>query len=550
MAKKPLYLLLWLVLLYCAHCKTKEHTHSITTPEAYQKGEALLNVKNDSAFYYFNEVVHSAADSLQIAMAYNKMAIIQSDAGDHFGSQESLLASLQYLDEKDERDSYCLFSNYNELGFTSLNLKNYPDAIRYFDQAIKFIADEEYKMIPLNNKALALQRMKNYGAAIRIYDSIFERSSPDTKEYARVLSNMAKTKWLQHPQFKAIHEFHTALQLRKNEQDQWGLSASYGHLCEYYFNIRPDSALFYARKLYAVARELKSPDDELDALQRLIKLGAPDTEKQYFSRYLYLNDSLQTSRNNAKNQFALIRYEAEKHRSDNLVLQKENAEKRFSIVLQQSIIGLIIILAMIGFVWYRKRKQQAIREQLLKTSQKVHDVVANGLYRLMAKMEHEPDIEKEELLDEIEQLYEQSRDISYEQPEKSEHGFDQQVASLLKSFSTETTNVSIVGNAPEMWRQLPFKVKSELKHVLQELMVNMKKHSGAKNVVIRFEPTEKELVVRYTDDGVGMPNEFVFGNGLTNTENRIRNIGGRIIFDASPSKALHIQLFVPIQTTR
>lgn len=550
MVKKPLYLLLWLFVLYAAGCKTLPEKISVTTSALYKKGEALLNVQNDSAFYYFNEVANTSADSLEVAMAYNKMAIIQADAGDHFGSQETLLTSLRYLDEQEERNSYCLFSDYNELGFTSLGLKNYPDAIRYFDQALRFIEDADYRLIPLNNKALALQRLKNYDAALRIYDSIFERSSPDTKEYARVLSNRTKTRWLKNPRYNALPEFHTALLLRRQEQDKWGLTASYIHLSDYYSTTQKDSARRYAENLRQLALELESPEDELDALQRLIQLDDPASGKQYFNRYLQLNDSIQTSRSNARNQFALIRYEAEKHRAENLELQKQNAEKKVSIFWQRAAIVVLVALFIGGWIWFRKRRQQAVREQQLKTSRKVHDVVANGLYRLMAKVEHGTTIEKEELLDEMEILYDQSRDISYDEPEETPHGFHQQIAALLKSFSSSSTTVSIVGNTPETWLPVSSKVKAELKHVLQELMVNMRKHSGATNVVIKFEPQEKELLIRYADDGIGIPENTVFGNGLTGTENRIRNIGGRIIFGSSPAKALHIQLFVPTQTNR
>ena len=550
MVKTPLYLLLWLFMLYGTGCKTQPETIPVTTSTLYKKGEALLNVQNDSAFYYFNEVANTSADSLEIAMAYNKMAIIQADAGDHFGSQESLLASLRYLNEKEERNSYCLFSDYNELGFTSLGLKNYTDAIRYFDQALRFIEDADYRLIPLNNKALSLQRLKNYDAALRIYDSIFERSGADTKEYARVLSNRAKTKWLKDPRYNALPEFHNALSIRKKEQDKWGLTASYIHLSDYYATTQKDSALWYAENLCLLALELESPEDELDALQRIIQLENPASAQPYFNRYLTLNDSLQTSRSNARNQFALIRYEAEKHRAENLELQKQNAEKKFSIFLQWAAIITLVALLIIAWIWFRKSKQQALREQLLKTSQKVHDLVANGLYRLMAKVEHGNNIEKEELLDDIEILYEQSRDISYDHTENTVHGFHQHIAALLQSFSNTNTSVSIVGNTPETWQQLSSRVKAELKHVLQELMVNMRKHSRATTVVIKFEPQEKELLIRYTDDGVGLPENVIFGNGLTGTENRIRNIGGRIIFEASPAKALHIQLFVPTQTNR
>ena len=511
---------------------------------------SFLNKQNDSAFYYFNRVATSSKDSVEIATTYNIMATIQSDEGDYYGGQESLLTSLKYLKEQNIKDHYSLLSDYNELGNTSLNLKNYNAAIEYYDQALRFIKDDNFRIITLNNKALAYQKMKQYVQAISIYQSILGQGKESGKEYARILTNLAITRRLQDSNYRAVPDLLMALQIRKNEKDDWGLNSSYAHLSDYYLHSRPDSALFYADKMYAIAQQLNSPDDELEALQKLISLSAPKAIKQYFERYQHLGDSMQTSRNAAKNQFALIRYEAEKSKVDNLKLQKDNIQQRS--IFYGTVLLFVAVLA-IAIVWYRKRKQRmewesqnAVRESQLKTSKRVHDVVANGLYRIMTEVEHQ-EIEKEQLLNEIEILYDRSRDISYEQPENIPSDFQVVIAKLLTSFAVpETTRVLVVGNHKGLWDKTNDHVKAELKHVLQELMVNMKKHSSARNVVVRFERKANQLRIQYTDDGVGLPTTFQYGNGLTNTGNRINDIGGQIIFDQNTTKGLKLQISLQI----
>jgi len=511
---------------------------------------SFFNHQNDSAFYYFNKVATSSKDSVEIATAYNIMATIQSDEGDYYGSQEILLTSLKYLNEQKEKDHYSLLSDYNELGSNSLNLKNYNAAIEYYDQALKFIKDDNFKVITLNNKALANQKMQRYDQAIDIYQSILSQSKTNKKEYARILSNLARTRWLKDSSYKAVPDLLMALQVRKEEKDDWGLNASYAHLSDYYSHSRPDSALIYADKMFAIAQLLNSPDDKLEALQKLITLSPPKALKQYFVHYQHLSDSIQTARNAAKNQFALIRYEAEKSKADNLRLQKDNIQQR---IIIYGVGCFFIVSAVFVIAWYRKRKQQmewesqnTIRENQLKTSQKVHDVVANGLYRIMTGIQHHNDIEKEQLLDEIEILYERSRDISYEQPENLPTDFQAVIAKMLRSFANSDTKVGIVGNNKSLWDNVKDQVKVELKHMLQELMVNMKKHSSARNVVVRFERQSDQLKIQYTDDGIGLPSTFQYGNGLTNTGNRIKSIGGQIIFDKNTTKGLKIQVHLPI----
>ncbi|WP_223708817.1 tetratricopeptide repeat-containing sensor histidine kinase [Niabella beijingensis] len=511
----------------------------------YKKGEAFYNKQNDSAFYYFNKATTSSPDSL-IPKAYTYMAIIQSQAGDYFGAQESLLNSMNNLKGLDSIDRL-LVSNYNEFGRTNSNLKNYDRAIYYYDQALKYIKDDRTRITALNNKGVNYQKKKQYAQAIAIYQSILEQTKNNKNKYAQVLSNMAYAKWLQDSSYPAAPDLLHALQIRKDEKNDWGLNASYAHLSDYYAHTQPGLALTYAEKMYSVAQQLSSPDDEQEALLKLIPLSPPEAVKKYFTRYQHLNDSLQTTRNNAKNQFALIRFDAEKSKTDNLILQKDNAEKKVQIIRQWIVLFCTILLAAILFFWYRKRKQRLIREQQLKTSQKVHDVVANGLYRVISKIEHDKTGGKEQLLDDMSILYEQSRNISYEPvPENAARSFHESLSELLSSFGSDSTRVLITGNSKELWEHIKSTARKELKHILQELMVNMKKHSRAENVVIKFTRQEKQLTIDYTDDGIGLSPDFRYGNGLRNTETRIMNIGGTIIFNAKTSKGMKIQLTIPI----
>jgi len=515
-----------------------------------------MDRQNDSAYYYFNKVVNSSKDSLQIAIAYNSMAVIQSDAGDYFGGQESLLTSLRFLDEKKENNQYCLVSDYNELGSISLSLKNYDAAIDYYDRSLEKAKDSSAKAITLNNKAFALQRQGEYARAARIYESILIQSKKDDRQYARVLCNLATVRWLLNSGYQAAPELLTSLDIRRKANDDWGLNSTYAHLSDYYMHTRPDSALFYSRAMYSVASKLNSPDDQLEALQKLIHLAPTGETKTYFHRYLRLRDSLETARNRAKNQFALIRYDAEKNKNDNLRLQRENAERRVELITQRAITGgaivLFIVLTCLGIMRYLKRKEklewekeEAIRKQRMQTSQRVHDIVANGLYRVMTEIEHRDKIPKEELLDKIEVLYEQSREISYEQVGDSKGAFHIKLGELITPFGKSGAKILITGNEENLWNGVDTKAKMELEAILQELMINMDKHSRARNVLIRFEQEARALLIRYSDDGVGFPANHRMGNGLTNTEIRISKIGGRISFEQNIPTGLIVRIYLP-----
>jgi len=417
------------ILVFVLACKKGQQAVEVVIEDAnYNKAISFFNQNNDSAFYYFNEVATNSKDSLHVATAYNYMAVIQADAGDYFGSIESLTRSLSFLDERKKEDSSCLASDYNELGLNNIHLGRYDESIRFYDLALKYATNKPYKLIVLNNKGYAYREKKNYTQAIKIFDEILAQNQLDKREYARSLTNMSFTKWLQNPNYKAATNFLRALHIREKEKDLWGQNSSYAHLADYYAKNKRDSALWYARKMYRVAKRLESPNDQIEALQKLIKLSASDSSKFYFDVYQQLNDSVQLARSAAKNQFALIRYEVEKNKADNLRLQKENAEKVYQINKQRTLTAVVVFLMVIFVIcaifWYKKRKQRLeleaqnqIKEHQLKTSKKVHDVVANGIYRVMAEIENQNQIDREGILNRLENMYEKSRDISYEAEE-------------------------------------------------------------------------------------------------------------------------------------
>jgi signal transduction histidine kinase len=165
----------------------------------------------------------------------------------------------------------------------------------------------------------------------------------------------------------------------------------------------------------------------------------------------------------------------------------------------------------------------------------------------MTTIEYKEELDKNELLDSIEELYEKSRDISYESPDTqpAAASYHQSINDLLKGFASETTRVVIVGNEPEYWENLHPAAKQNLEQVLQELMINMRKHSKASLVVVKFEKDHQTLKIKYTDDGIGLPEASKFGNGLKNTENRIFELKGRISFEQHQPTGLTIDIHLP-----
>lgn len=516
---------------------------------AYRKAYALLSTNKDSAFLEFNKLAENSIDKQKVALAYYNMALLQSDAGDHYGAQESLTQSLKSLDERRPGDRNYLAIDYNELSLASFNLRDYNAALAYSEYALKYVADSTLRHYFLNNKGNALQKLKRYQGAIATYSQVLLLTVNDSIEHPKALTNLTMTKWLKDPAHDAAPDLHTALAARLKKQDTWGQNSSFAHLSDFYSKTKPDSALLYAHKMLVVADRLQSPDDKLEALQKLILLSRPARIKAYYLQYQALNDSLSFVRKAAKNQFALIRYGVEKNKADNFQLQKANTEKKYQL-------GFVLLLVLTGIpsmiIWYRRRKQRLqleadnrIRQDRLQLSQRVHDVVANGIYRVMNEVDYSEHIDKNYLLGQLDLMYEQSRKISQDEEPKLREEFSEKLQQLVNAFKSDAIKLALSGNEPELWESISDKIKAQLEPVLQELLVNMSKHSRASRAVIEFEAQSGQLLVSYRDNGIGFPAGIRNGKGLHNTENRIRALGGSLTFEQQEKPGACIQISIP-----
>jgi len=165
----------------------------------------------------------------------------------------------------------------------------------------------------------------------------------------------------------------------------------------------------------------------------------------------------------------------------------------------------------------------------------------------MNQLEHKVSIEKEPLLDQIESLYEQSRNISYEEITSNNDPFSFRVQHLISPYNTERTRVTAVGNVAALGNRLSVFQKKELELVIEELMVNMKKHSKAHTVVLSFKQEGSEGFIEYSDDGIGFGSHHKFGNGLHHTVNRINAINGEISFEKNGKAGASILIRFPIE---
>jgi signal transduction histidine kinase len=88
--------------------------------------------------------------------------------------------------------------------------------------------------------------------------------------------------------------------------------------------------------------------------------------------------------------------------------------------------------------------------------------------------------------------------------------------------------------------RLPRRVCSEIVRIVREALVNVRRHSGAKNVVVEFARKNSEFTLTVTDDGTGL----VGHRPPVIISERVHNIGGTLTL-APASRGTRIVITIP-----
>ena len=559
--------LLFIGAFFCSCSKTTPNQTAVKSVTVYEKyittaEDFYAKGVYDSAYYYYNQIrTQSSAkeDAEKIVYALLKMAAIQQTQGDYVGSEVTATEAISYFKIKIETQYKVAI--YNSLGINYKNLYDYPNAIKYYKKASELADTPLQKEIMQNNIAVVNMEQQNYKQAIQSLESLSKSpiAQANLEHFARVLGNLGYC-YYKVGDNRSGMVLKRALKIRQQLQFDYGLVTSFNNLAQYYQRSQPQLAIKYAQESYAKATAIKSIDDRLSALALLMEISTPLQVRNYTKKYLQLNDSITKVRQIAKNQFAKIKYDATQAQNENLQLKTDNAEKALALEQEKLqnymlffILFLGVILALILYFYLqdknKKEKQAAIYESEIRISKKLHDELANDVYQTIAFAETQ-DLQnvsqKETLLDNLDKIYSRARNISRENsPIPTGETYESELKEMLSSFNATQVQVILKDSNSILWNKIVEEKKIAVYRVLQELMINMKKHSQGTFVVLRFETDNKQCYVYYSDNGIGIKNLLQSKNGLLNVENRIHAIGGSIIFDSKSSKGLKIKLTFP-----
>ncbi|KQO21582.1 histidine kinase [Flavobacterium sp. Leaf82] len=560
----------FIILLFLFSCKEKKHLNtnkeSIRKEASSLRNKAIENYNKqnfNTSFYQFyksKKLYETLKDSANIGYILIEMASIQQVNGDYYGSKETVTEALLYVKKK----SIYTASINNILGIADKELTLYDDAIFYYKESAKEYIDPIEKLNPLSNIGPVYIQLKKYDKAISLLESLLSKKivkeKADILSVSRLLDNLGYAYFKKGMDEKGFYLMNKALQTRNKLKDYYGSIESYLHLADYYAKKDIQKSNENALAAYNAATKLNSVDERLEALQILISNDHSAKNSTYVQRYFTLNDSIIKVRNNFKNKFAKIKYDSKKEKDENAKLRLEKAENLLSlqkdkylrIVFVIVFVFLVILIAIL--IRYYKNKNRAIEFKTsynteTRIAKKIHDELANDVFHVIAFAESQPlskESTKENLLQKLDDIYGRVRGISREN-NKIDTGIDftNRIKEMLSTYNTPERNIIATNIESINWEIIDDIKKITISRILQELMVNMKKHSKANLVLIKFESDQKSILINYTDNGKGSEKTKMVKNGLQNMENRIQAVKGTIDFDTEPDKGFKAKISIP-----
>ncbi|MGB7553368.1 MAG: histidine kinase [Candidatus Korobacteraceae bacterium] len=212
---------------------------------------------------------------------------------------------------------------------------------------------------------------------------------------------------------------------------------------------------------------------------------------------------------------------------------------------------------------FRRFRSRAGAVERARVARELHDTVIQSLIsvemqidvlrrrgdndsRLSAELERIQELLRQEVLN-LRELMQTMRP-----PDIGPHQFLDFIAQLVERFSRDTGVVArFVSELQEV--SLPAATCRELARVVQEGLVNIRKHSGAQSAVVRFGAQNGWWKLVIDDDGKGFPFAGRFTlteldnlhKGPTVIKERVRAVGGDMVIESNPGHGSKLEITVP-----
>ncbi|MBC9795134.1 tetratricopeptide repeat-containing sensor histidine kinase [Sinomicrobium weinanense] len=543
----------------------------------------------DSAYYHystaqklFKSVPHSYYSG---KMLYN-MAFIRGRIKDYTACEVLLFQAIAEF--KPENRYKQLYQCYNHLGVIFDELKEFDKAVSYHKIALEYLDRIEDTSVFLqksqNNIGLIYQKQGLHEQALTYFNKALNTpnlKSRDISLYARLIDNIAYSKFLNNDTTQLPGEFHRALHIRDSMHNGLGVTISKLHMAEYYAQYKDTAlALSLTKEACKLAQSKQNNRDVLSALLLLSRLDKKNGQ-DYLQKYIELNNDIQERERKTRNKFTRIQYETDQYIEKTRVL---STQKVWILTIGIALVLLLSLLYILNRQYARNKflhmenRQQRANEQIyllslkqqaklqegrnqerIRISEELHDSILGNLFAIrmgwgFLKLQGHPDAlqKHRHYLEELQRIEKEIRDASHELKDKLVAypiNFINVVEKLIQNRGkTGDFKYKLIHDDAIPWEDIDEQVKVNLYRVIEEALQNCVKHAGAGLVEVRFELSEDNhlrLIIR--DNGVGFNlRKRHKGIGIRNMQSRVQKIKGEFCINSEKNRGTTITVSVPV----
>ncbi|MCL7755050.1 sensor histidine kinase [Polaribacter sp. Z022] len=451
-----------------------------------------------------------------------------------------------------------LVNSYTNIGNIYFKKKKYNDSKKYY------------------NKALSIAEKNNFNNVLSViynnYGSIYNDEG-----------NSKLTLWY----------YKKAYDIRKKLNDVYGLASTTANLGIHYYEAGSfNKANIYLQESVTLSKKINAKEIELNSYRFLLLLNAhlkqPDSVLYYQKKYDNLNNQILNS--NITKQITEIeaKYKTEKKEKE-ISIQKEKLLKQELALKNKTLytillLAFIIILSIIFIGIYKKNQfkrkqlqkeidlkdalatittQNKLQEQRLRISRDLHDNIGSQLTFIISSIDNLKYISKDanqKLKDKLSNISSFTSDTIHQlrdtiwamnKSEISVEDLHARVLSFIEKAKSATENIEFeIVEKIDKNTSFSSLIGMNLFRVIQEAINNAIKYADASKIEISLQKNKNLFEVLIKDNGIGFDlNTVDLGNGLSNMEERMNNINGKVNINSKLKSGTEISISISLKNT-
>ncbi|TKD66508.1 sensor histidine kinase [Flavobacterium sp. ASW18X] len=578
----------------------------------YTMGRAYMYVNPDSALVYLTKSV-AILENLQYKTVSDKLKELWVKSNYNLGltygylgqhNEELEITEMVLPIVKELKDSLFLANVYTNLGVKNINLVNYIDAYQSLVKGevvyaqLGYPEQATFNLIQLAMVQERLDSLPQMNLTLTKVEELLERY-PNT--FDQFNFNLQKSQYqLRTKEYKSsLKTLDKAYNFVKNYKS----SNQYGMVMQRYAKLYEQTKMFDSASSYITKylnHSLKSNDGigVFQAYYSRSKINA--SAKDYKSAYkdmlaaVDIYDSIEIQASVKKSKELELKYTAAEKERQILALENERNENALALEKQKSrtyfygmAIGLLGLLIVLGYIFYRNKLRKTRRKQRLKEAEldllkqeqqnkifsamiegqekerkrlaiDLHDGLGgrlSGISLNLSKLDKDEPSEypKDRLLkvmkdldDSLSELRVIARNLMPETLVK--FGLHAALKDYCTNMTGTGTKVTLQFYGNENGIDLNHQVT--IFRVIQELINNAVKHAKATEVLIQFIREGNTIDITVEDNGIGMSKEILEkeqkGMGLSNLRTRIAYLKGELDFHSIKNEGTTVNIHLNI----